>query len=413
MEKRTETYDVVIIGGGAAGLTAGIYCGRARLKTLILEKTLVGGLATYTNEIENYPGFPEGTTGTGLMGLFHKQAKKFGVEFKMTDVQAVSLSGETKVVETFRVRYECKAVIVAGGGKPRLTGADNEQSFLYDKGISFCATCDAAANTGKTVMVIGSGDAAIEEGMFLTKFADKVMVSVIHDHGKMDCNEIAKKQALDNPKMEFLWNTMVDSFAGGEHLEAVVLKNLKTGERQAVKADTCFLFIGYTPNTEIYNGQIKLNSRGYVLVNEKMETNIPGVFAAGDICEKYLKQVATAVGDGAIAGYGAEKYISECEVYEHQILNHGKPSVVYLWNATEPESRELLPLIESFEEKHAAEVKVTKVDVYKSPGLAAKLGIPAVPAVAYLETGKIQQTLTENINEEQLHGLLALCQSNR
>lgn len=406
MEKRTEQYDVVIIGGGAAGLTAGIYCGRAKLKTLILEKTLVGGLATYTNEIENYPGLPEGATGTELMGLFHKQAKKFGVDFKMTDVKAVSLTGEVKVVETFRVRYESKAVIIASGGKPRLTGAKNEEKFLYDKGISFCATCDAAANTGKTVMVIGSGDAAIEEGMFLTKFADKVIVSVMHDHGKMDCNEIAKNQALDNPKMEFLWNTMVDSFEGEEQLEAVVLKNLKTSELQPVKVDTCFLFIGYNPNTEIFTDTIMLNRNGYVLVNEKMETNLPGVFAAGDVCDKFLKQVATAVGDGAIAGYNVEKYISECEVYENQILNHGKPSVVYLWNATEPKCRELLPLIEKFEQAHATQLRVTKVDVYKSPGLAGKLGIDIVPAVAYFSAGKIQRIITENINEERLDNLL-------
>ncbi|WP_334073293.1 MULTISPECIES: FAD-dependent oxidoreductase [Paenibacillus] len=407
MEKRTEHYDVVIIGGGAAGLTAGIYCGRARLKTLILEKTLVGGLATYTNEIENYPGFPEGTTGTELMSLFHKQAKKFGVDFKMTDVKAVSLTDEVKVVETFRIRYESKVVIIASGGKPRLTGAKNEEKYLYDKGISFCATCDAAANTGKTVMVIGSGDAAIEEGMFLTKFADKVIVSVMHDHGKMDCNEIAKNQALDNPKMEFMWNTMVDSFEGEERLETVVLKNLKTGELQPVKVDTCFLFIGYIPNTEIFAESITLNRNGYVLVNEKMETNLPGVLAAGDVCDKFLKQVATAVGDGAIAGYGAEKYISECEVYENQILNHGNPSVVYLWNATEPKCRELLPLIEKFEQAHGAQLRVTKVDVYKSPGLAGKLGIDIVPAVAYFTDGKMQRILTENINEEHLNRLLS------
>ena len=202
MEKKIEQYDVVIIGGGAAGLTSAIYCGRARLKTLVIEKALVGGLATYTNEIENYPGFPEGSTGLGLMELFHKQAKKFGVKFKLTDVRGVQLQGDVKTVETFRTDYQCKAVIIASGGKPRLTGAPNEEKFLYDKGISFCATCDAAANTDKTVIMIGSGDAAIEEGMFLTKFASKVIVSVMHEEGKMDCNEIAKWSLSGIPRWQ-------------------------------------------------------------------------------------------------------------------------------------------------------------------------------------------------------------------
>ena len=152
-EKKIENYDVVIIGGGAGGLTAGIYCGRARLKTLLIEKSLVGGLATYTNEIENYPGFPEGTTGIGLMKLFEAQAKKFGVTFKLTDVKSVDLTGEEKIVETFRNIYKAKVVIIASGGRPRTTGAKNEEGFLFDNGISFCATCDAAANTEKTVVV--------------------------------------------------------------------------------------------------------------------------------------------------------------------------------------------------------------------------------------------------------------------
>ncbi len=283
MEKKVEQYDVVIIGGGAAGMTAGIYCGRAKLKTLLIEKSLVGGLATYTAEIENYPGFPEGSTGIDLMNTFQKQAKKFDVKFKLTDVKSVDLTGEIKKVETFRTTYEAKVVIVASGGKPRLTGAANEDKYLYDKGISFCATCDAAANTDKTVMVIGSGDAAIEEGMFLTKFAKKVIVSVMHDEGKMDCNEIAKAQALANPKMEFVWNTVVDSFEGEKQLDTVVLKNLKTNEKIPVSVDSCFLFIGYIPNTEIFKDVLNMDRSGQLITNEKMETNVPGVFAAGDV----------------------------------------------------------------------------------------------------------------------------------
>lgn len=406
MEKKVEKYDVVIIGGGAAGLTAGIYCGRARLKTLLIEKSLVGGLATYTNEIENYPGFPDGSTGLGLMELFHKQAKKFGVNFKLTDVKGVKLQGDIKIVETFRTDYEAKVVIIASGGKPRLTGAKNEDLFLYDKGISFCATCDAAANTGKTVMVIGSGDAAIEEGMFLTRFAEKVIVSVMHDEGIMDCNEIAKGQALANPKMEFVWNTLPEEFTGDERLNAVVLKHTKTNELIEADVDSCFLFIGYLPNTEIFREQIELNRAGYVLTNEKMETNIPGVFAAGDVRDKFLKQVATAAGDGAIAGYGAEKYIAESEVFHDQIMGGDLPCIVYVWNAVSPECRTLLPVIEAFEEKHKGRIKVTKVDVYKSKGLADRLGVGDTPAIVSVCDGVIVKTLMSDITPERLEALL-------
>lgn len=406
-EKKVEQYDVVIIGGGAGALTAGIYCGRARLKTLIIEKALVGGLATYTNEIENYPGFPEGTTGIDLMNLFKKQAEKFGVKFKLTDVKTVQLEGETKIVETFRNRYEAKVVIVATGGRPRITGAKNEEDYLFDKGISFCATCDAAANTGKDVMVIGSGDAAIEEGMFLTKFANKVIVSVMHEEGKMDCNEIAKESGLNNPKMEFIWNTVVDEFQGDGHLETVVLKNVRTDEKIPVKVDTCFEFIGYIPNTEIFKEQINLTNRGYVITNERMETNVEGVFAVGDVRDKFLKQVATAVGDGAIAGFAAEKYIAESEAFHHQIMQKEMPGVIYVYNAIDEEGRKYIPIMERIEKENAGKVKVARVDIYKSAGIANRLGLDKYPSVVIVKDGKVDKIINENIREEEIIAALA------
>lgn len=398
-EKKVEQYDVVIIGGGASGLTAGIYCGRARLKTLVIEQSLVGGIATNTNEIENYPGFPEGVTGKGLMDLFYKQAKKFGVKFKYTDVKNVELEGDVKAVETFRNRFECKSVIIANGSKPRVTGAENEEQYI-GKGIAFCATCDAAANTGKTVLVIGSGDAAIEEGMFLTKFADKVIVSVLHDEGIMDCNEIAKAAALDNPKMEFLWNTVVDHYEGTEELDRVVLKNLKTGELVPVDCATCFLFIGFIPNTGVYEGKVEMTNRGYIPTTENMETNIPGVFAAGDVRDRFLRQVATCVGDAATAGVMAEKYIAESEIFEEQIMKTDKPGIAYVYNAVEASQRELLAKIEKLEAQYGKEYNFNKVDVYKSKGLAVRLGVESFPTVAIIKNGKVDKLITDiKVNE--------------
>lgn len=405
MEKKHEYYDVVVIGGGASGLTSAIYCGRARLKTLLIEKSLVGGLATYTNEMANYPGFPEGITGTELMNLFHKQAKNFGVDFKLTDVKGVQLEGKDKLVETFRVIYHAKSVILATGGKPRVTKAVNEENFLYDKGISFCATCDAAYYTDKTVMVIGSGDAAIEEGMFLTKFAKKVVVSVIHDEGIMDANKIAQEQALKNPKMEFVWNTVVNSFEGDDRLKTVVLKNVKTGELTEVNVDGCFLFIGYVPNTEFLKEKVNLTPQGYIITNEKMETSIEGVFAVGDVRDKFLKQVATAVGDGAIAGVGAEKYIAESEVFENEIMQKEKIGLIYLWSPVDEKSRELLIDIEEVEKEMADVVKVSKIDVYKNASLASRLGTVEAPCLVYTKNGEIVAK-DNNITKENIMNII-------
>lgn len=402
-EKKVEQVDVAIIGGGPGGMTAGIYCGRASLETVVIEKALVGGLATYTNDIENYPGFVDGATGNDLMKYFQNQAKRFNVKFKLTDVKSIQLEGPVKVVDTARTRYEAKTVIVASGGKPRLTGAKGEENYLYDKGIAFCATCDAAANKDKVVMVVGSGDAAIEEGLFLTKFASKVIVSVIHDEGIMDCNEIAKAEALANPKMEFIWNTVVDEFKGEDHLDQVVLKNVKTGDLIPVDVDSCFLFIGYTPNSELYEGILDMTDRGYLLTNDKMETNIEGVFAAGDIREKFLRQVATAVGDGAIAGFSAEKYIAEEETFHSQIMETGnKTNLVYIYNATDQCCLDNLAILEKFEKEYPEICKLVRVDVYKSNGIDKRLEIEDVPTVAFVRDGQVIKVIEGNLSRDLL-----------
>ena len=405
-EKKVEKYDVVIIGGGPAGLTAGIYCGRARLKTILIEKALIGGLATYTSEIENYPGFLNKPKGEEITNLMKKQAEEMGCEFKLTAVQSVDLSGDVKKVETFRTSYESSAVIIATGGRPRTTGATNEEMFLFDKGISFCATCDAASNTGKHVVVIGSGDAAIEEGMFLTKFASHVTVSVLHDKGIMDCNEIAKDAALKNPKMSFMWNTVVDSFQGSEHLEVVNLKNVKTGEIIPVACDNCFEFIGYIPNSEMFKDQIEITRRGYIPTTEKMETNVRGVYACGDIRDKWMRQVATAVGDGAIAACAAEKYIAEEENFHELILKPEKPVAVLVYNAVDKESQNCLLMMKDLEKLYHDSYEFVKLDVYKSSGMADRLGVKDVPSLVIVKAGKIVDILCKDLSSCKLEDLL-------
>jgi thioredoxin reductase (NADPH) len=303
-----ENYDVIIIGGGAAGMTAAMYSGRARLKTLLIEKSLIGGLATNTALVENYPGFPDGIDGTELMRLFDKQFRKFGAAIKLTDVKSVENRGEYKLVRTFKTDYHAPAVIAATGGRPRLTGAVNEERF-QNKGISFCATCDAPQYTGKRVLVVGSGDAALEESIYLTRFAREVWISARREEEKTRANKALREKALANPKIQFLWNTVVAGFEGDELLRQVILKNTKTGAISPVDVDGCFLFIGFLPNITIFEGLLNLSPDGYIITNEDMETGIAGIFAAGDVRKKTLRQIATAVSDGAIAASMAERYL--------------------------------------------------------------------------------------------------------
>jgi thioredoxin reductase (NADPH) len=401
MEKKVEHYDVVVIGGGPAGMTAALYAGRARLKTLLIEKSLIGGMATYTSEIENYPGFPDPIDGIELMKLFDKQFRRFGVDVKLTDVRSVSVECNQKLVSTFRTDYYAKAVIISTGNKPRLTGAKNEEKFLNDKGISFCATCDAARNTGKRIMVIGSGDAAIEEGMFLTKFAREVIVSVIHDEGIMDANKVAQEKAMANPKMKFMWNTVVDSFEGDEMLKQVVLKNIKTGELIPVDVDTCFLFIGYVPNTKIFEGFVDMTNRGYIKTNENMETSREGFFAVGDCRDKTLRQVATAVGDGAVAGFMAEKYVEELEYVQREIFEAKGLIMAFVYNAVEALDREFLARVEQVQREYKDKVQLRRIDVYKSDRIACRLDYTKTPSLIFMKEGQVLENITDLSNLEK------------
>ncbi len=404
-EKKVEQYDVVIIGGGSAGLTAGIYAGRTGLKTLIIEQALVGGLAINMNEIANYPGFPEGITGKGLMDLFYQQAKRFKVNFRLTDVQGVDLEEEIKKIRTYRDTYEAKVVIIASGGRPKVTGAKNEDQYL-GKGITFCSVCDAAVNIGKVVVVIGSGDMAIEESLFLTKFADKVVLSATTDCDKIDCSDDLKNLALNNPKIEIRWNTIVNHFEGDTQLKKVVLKNLKTNELDAIGCNTCFEFIGYIPNTDIYKDIIHMTDKGYIITNENMETNIEGVYAIGDIRDKFLRQVVTCASDGAIASVHAEKYLLKNKAFKNKRMKVEKPSITFAYNSIEEDQSQLLEMIEKMELELKGQYFFYIIDIYKAKGLMEKLHIKKIPSVIISKNGTERQ-ITELITEDRIKEIIA------
>ena len=309
-------YDVIILGAGPAGLAAGLYAGRSCLKTLIIEKGQDGGQIAITDEIENYPGqIVEGESGPSLIARMTEQAKKFGAERVCDMIKSVELEGEVKKLVGAKGEYLGKTVILATGAFPRPIGCKNEGKFV-GKGISFCATCDANFFEDFEVFVVGGGDSAVEEAMYLTKFARKV--TIIHRRDELRAAKSIQEKAFKNPKLFFMWDSVVDEVQGDELLNKMIIKNVKTGELTTYEADPddglfgLFGFIGMIPNSTLFEGIIDME-RGYIKTDENMHTNIEGVYAAGDIRVKSLRQVVTAAADGAIAAMQAEHYLANLE----------------------------------------------------------------------------------------------------
>jgi len=307
---KEETYDVVIIGGGPAGLTAGIYAGRGGLKTVIVEKGLPGGQIAQTEEVENYPGFPEGISGPELAGRMVQQAEKFGARIVMDEVQGLEKTEEGFLVRGFERNYPARVVIIATGANPRKLQVPGEEKF-YGRGVSTCATCDAFFYRDKEVVVVGGGDAAVEEGLFLTKFARKV--TLVHRRDELRANKMAQARAFQNPKMHFLFSHVVTEILGEEQVTGVRLKNLKTGEEYVYPTDGVFVFIGHEPNTGFLRGVVELRPDGYIAVRDEVFTSVPGIFAAGDVADPIYRQLTTSVGAGTRAAMMAEKYLAERE----------------------------------------------------------------------------------------------------
>ena len=309
-----KSYDLIIIGGGPAGLAAGLYAGRARLNTLVIEKQKDGGQIVITSEIENYPGCLEEESGLSLIERMVAQTQKFGIDHVFDTVTDMDLTGKEKVLHCLHEDYTAKAVIIAAGANPVPIGCPGEKE-LTGKGVSYCATCDGAFFEDFDVYVVGGGDSAVEEAMYLTTFARKV--TIIHRRDELRAAKSIQEKAFANPKMDFMWDSVVEEIKGDGLVESMVVRNVKTGELTEIVADEddgtfgIFVFIGFRPTTELFKGHVEMDEKGYILTDEDMHTNVPGVFAAGDIRKKSLRQVVTACADGAIAAVQAGKYINE------------------------------------------------------------------------------------------------------
>lgn len=299
---------IVIIGAGPAGLSAALYAARGELNPIVLTGMQPGGQAALTFTIENYPGFPDGVGGSELGDLFQKQAEKFGARVEFDSVTSVDLKTRPFLVKTYNQEILAKSIIIATGASSIHLEVQGEEE-LAGRGVSYCATCDGWFFKGKEVIVVGGGDSALEEAIFLTRYASKV--TIVHRRDELRAGAILQTRAQENPKIHFMFDTVVKEIKGDGKVTSVLVENVKTGERTEVPTDGVFVFIGHAPNNEIYQGQLEMDERGYIKVDTNMQTSVEGVFACGEAADGVYKQVVTSAGMGAIAAIAASRYLEE------------------------------------------------------------------------------------------------------
>lgn len=311
--------DLVIVGAGPAGLTAGIYAGRALLNPLILVGKTFGGLAATTNDMENYPGFPDGVGGLALAEQMAAQAARFGAETVYEEVTGVDLGVYPFLLKTYGPTYRAKALILCTGTSPRRLGVPGEAKF-YGRGVSFCATCDGYFYRDKTVVVVGGGDSAVDEGLYLTRFAREVII--VHRRDQLRAGPILQRRAQEEPKIRFVWDTVVDEILGEEIVSGVRVHNVRTGAESVIRSDGVFVYVGLIPNTQLFENQLALDENGYIVTDKRQRTSVPGVFAAGDVQDPYYRQVVVAAGAGAAAAIEAQRFLAEKAFEEQEALRN-------------------------------------------------------------------------------------------
>lgn len=308
MTKEKTLEEIIILGTGPAGLAAALYAARADLRPLVLTGTEIGGQAALTDRIENYPGFPEGVGGNELAELFQKNAERFGTRLEYDAATEVELTQHPFLVKTYSKEYFAKALLITTGARSNKLNIPGENEFR-GKGVSYCATCDGWFFKDKKVAVVGGGDSALEEAIFLTRYASSV--TVIHRRDVLRAGAILQKRATENPRIQFVWDTVITRIEGNDGVEKIQLKNVKDQKESDMVVNGVFVFIGHTPNTELFKGQIELDDKGYVVVDNRLRTNVPGVFAAGEVCDPYYRQVITSAGMGAAAAIEATRYLEK------------------------------------------------------------------------------------------------------
>lgn len=380
-----EVYDLLIIGGGPAGLSAAIYGARSKLDTLVLETDSVGGQLKDYDEMENYPGFVD-IDAPELADNFRKHAEKFGAKFAEARITDLNLEGFVKeVISKSGKKYRAKSIIIATGARPRKLGVPGEEEFK-GRGVSYCATCDADFYVDLDVVVVGNGNSAVEEAIYLTNFARRVTIVVIHEEGKMDAEKLFQERAYENDKIDFVWNSTLARVEGDQIVDKAILENVKTGEETEFDCDGIFIFVGREPSTDfLEEGPIDLDDSGYIKTDEGMKTSVQGVYAAGDVRQKPVRQVVTAAGDGATAAVKSQSYLEAEEHWRENVLDTDKQVVVAFWNPTHDESLKTLQQLEELGIEEDGDKKLVKIDTYRNDLITSRYDVQDIPTIITIE----------------------------